>query len=215
MSQILPAAVEEYLVRLNRRSDPLLEEVAAQGQAENLPIVPPETGALLQLLARAAAARRILEIGTANGYSGIWLARALPADGTLITIEIDPARAALARANFARAGLAERANVMIGDATRLVSKVSGPFDVIFQDADKLLYEPMLDRLVALLRPAGLLVTDNALWGGEVVHGYVDHPKRESGSSEAIDRYNGRLAADPRLDTVFVACGDGVAIAIRK
>ncbi len=215
MNQILPAAIDEDLVRLNRRSDPVLEEVAAQGQSAGLPIVPAETGALLQLLARAVAARRILEIGTANGYSGIWLARALAPDGMLITMEIDTERAAGARANFVRAGLSDRVSVMIGEASRLVSKVAGPFDLIFQDADKFLYEPMLDRLVTLLRPGGLLVTDNALWGGEVVQGYVAHPRREHGSAEAIDQYNRRLAADERLTTVFVACGDGVAIAIRN
>ncbi len=215
MSQIVPPPIEEYLARLNLHVEPLLDDVARQGHDKHLPIVPPETGALLELLARAVGAQRILEIGTANGYSGLWLARALPPGGAFFTIEIEPANAAMARENFARAGLSDRTNVMVGDGGLLVSKVSGPFDLIFQDSDKFLYEPMLERLIALLRPGGLLVTDNALWGGEVVRGYVDRPRHEEGSAQAIDSYNRRLATDERLQTVFLPLGDGVAVSLKR
>ena len=97
----------------------------------------------------------------------------------LLTMEMDPERATVARGNFARAGLADRVSVMVGDAQRMLAKVAGPFDLIFQDGDKRLYVPMLDRLVELLRPGGLLVTDNVLWDGEVVPGFVSHPKRDA------------------------------------
>ena len=120
----------------------------------------------------------MLEIGTAIGYSGIWLAGGLPPDGMLLTMELDPERARMARDNFARAGLADRVSVIVGDAKRMLAKVSGPFDVIFQDGDKQLYVPLLDRLVELLRPDGLLITDNVLWDGEVVPGFVEKPKRK-------------------------------------
>ena len=90
-------------------------------------------------------------------------------------MEMDPERARVARENFARAGVADRVTVIVGDAQRMLAKVSGPFDLIFQDGDKKLYLPLLDRLVGLLRPGGLLVTDNVLWDGEVVPGFVAAP----------------------------------------
>src|SRR5581483_1997835 len=161
MGRIVPDAVEAYLSSLNRAHDAVLDDIARSGAERGLPLVDAEVGALLRVLATAAAATRILEVGTAVGYSGIWLAGALPAaTGMLLTIEKDVERAREARANFTRAGFADRVNVMVGDAERLVAKVAGPFDLIFQDSDKQLYGPMLDRLVSLLRPGGLLVTDN-------------------------------------------------------
>jgi predicted O-methyltransferase YrrM len=216
MGRIVPDAVERYLANLNRASDPVLDEIARAGEARDLPLVDAEVGALLRVLAAAAGATRILEIGTAVGYSGIWLAGALPASGgMLLTIEHDAARAREARENFARAGLADRVNVMVGDAARLVAKVAGPFDVIFQDSDKQLYVPMLERLVALLRPGGLLVTDNVLWDGEVVPGFVPTPRRNPADTAAIADYNTRLHAHPQLATAIVPLRDGVAISVKR
>src|SRR5204862_6903765 len=185
MGLIVPDASEGYLATLNRGSDDVLDRIARDNESRGLPLVDAEVGALLRVLATAIGARRILEIGTATGYSGIWLAGALPPDGMLITIEKDPQRAQQARGNFARAGLADRANVLVGDAQRMLAKVSGPFDLIFQDGDKGLYLPLLDRLVELLRPRGLLVTDNVLWDGEVVPGLVDPPIRDPRDTRAI------------------------------
>src|SRR5436190_22847631 len=147
MGQIVPDLVERYLSGLNRQADAVLLDIARAGVEQNLPLVDAEVGALLRVLALAVRARRILEIGTAIGYSGIWLAGALPADGMLITMEMDQERAREARDNFARAGLADRTSVIVGDARLKVAKVSGPFDLIFQDGDKMLYTPFLDRLV--------------------------------------------------------------------
>ncbi len=103
---------------------------------------------------------------------------------------------------------------MVGDATKFLHKVSGPFDLIFQDSDKQLYEPMLDRLVALLRPGGVLLTDNVLWSGEVIPGYVASPKHDVADTEAIAAYNRRLAADTRLFTTFAQVGDGVSMSVK-
>jgi predicted O-methyltransferase YrrM len=215
MGQIVPDAVEAYLEHLNRSSDPLLDGIARAGAERDLPLVDAEVGAFLQVLARAVAARRILEIGTAIGYSSIWLARALPSDGLLLTMELDAGRAADARANFARAGLEGRAHLMIGDADKLLAKVSGPFDLIFQDGDKRHYLPMLDRLVSLLRPGGLLVTDNVLGGGEVVPGFVGNPRHEPARTAALVEYNERLATHPALLTAIVPLRDGLAIAVKR
>jgi predicted O-methyltransferase YrrM len=214
MGQIVPDAVERYLSTLNRLGDPVLEEVARAGLAAKLPLVDAEVGGLLRVLAIAIGAKRILEIGTAIGYSGIWLAGALPAGGVLLTIERNPERAGIAREYFARAGLANRVSILVGDAQRMLAKVAGPFDLIFQDADKAFYEPALNRLVELLRPGGLLVTDNVLWDGEVVPGFVVPPRRDSEDTRAIAAYNERLNMHPQLMTVTLPLRDGVAISLK-
>jgi len=214
MGQIVPDAVERYLSTLNRLGDPVLEEVARAGEAAQLPLIDAEVGGLLRVLATSLGATRILEIGTAIGYSGIWLAGALPAGGMLLTIERDPDRARLAREHFARAGLANRVSILLGDAQRMLAKVAGPFDLIFQDGDKAFYEPALNRLVELLRPGGLLVTDNVLWDGEVVPGFVDPPRRDPEDTRAIACYNERLNAHPLLMTVTLPLRDGVASSLK-
>jgi len=209
MGLIVPDAIEGYLANLNRGADPLLEEIARKGAERRLPLVDAEVGMLLSVLATAVGARKILEIGTAVGYSGIWLARALPPDGMLLTMEMDPERGREAQENFKAAGLASRASVIMGDAQRMIAKVAGPFDLIFQDGDKKLYVPMLDRLVALLRPGGLLVTDNVLWDGKVVLAERDE------TTQAIAEYNQRLAAHPALLTTIVPMRDGVSISVKR
>jgi len=215
MGQIVPDPVEQYLSSLNRSADSVLQAIARAGEERSLPLVDAEVGALLRTLAMAAGARRILEIGTAIGYSGIWLAGALPDGGSLLTMEMNADRAREARNNFERAGLADRVNVIVGDAQRMLAKVGGPFDVIFQDGDKQLYSPLLDRLVTLLRPGGLLITDNVLWDGEVVPGFVARPQRDPGDTRAIAEYNERLAAHPQLITSIVPMRDGVAISVKR
>jgi len=214
MGDIVPDSIEHYLAHLNRLTDPLLVDIAREGRDQDLPIVDPEVGGLLRVLATAIGARRMLEVGTAIGYSGIWLAGALPADGMLMTMEVNPERAAVARKNFERAGLADRTSVMVGDAALLVAKVAGPFDLIFQDGAKTLYGRMLDRLVNVLRPGGLLITDNVLWGGEVVPGHVAAPSRNADDTRAIADYNERLVSDERLRTTVLPLRDGVAVSVK-
>src|ERR1051325_8481592 len=121
---------------------------------------------------------------------------------------MDAERAKEARANFDRAGLANRVSVIVGDAQRMLAKVAGPFDLIFQDGNKQLYTPLLDRLIALLRPGGLLVTDNVLWDGEVVPGYLPKPARPVEDTRAIAEYNERITTHPQLLTAIVPLRDG-------
>ena len=215
MGQIVPDAVERYLSGLNHVGDPVLDDVARAGAAHHLPLVDAEVGALLRVLATAIGATRMLEIGTAIGYSGIWLARALPAHGMLFTMEKDPGRAAMAKENFVRAGVADRVSIMVGDAALKVAKVSGPFDLIFQDGHKPMYNTLLDRLVALLRPGGLLVSDNVLWDGEVVPGFTHTSTHDEADTRAIAEYNERLNAHPQLMTTTIPLRDGVAISVKR
>ena len=215
MGQIVPDPVERYLSSLNRVSDSVLQDIAREGQQRDLPLVDAEVGVLLRVLAMAVRATRILEIGTAIGYSGIWMAGALPEGGMLLTLEVDEQRVREARDNFRRAGLAERVNVISGNARLLLAKVSGPFDLIFQDGDKLMYGPMLNRLVDLLRPGGLLVTDNVLWDGDVVPGFGAHKHSNPADAEAIAAYNEQIHSHPSLVTSIVPLRDGVAISVKR
>jgi len=214
MANITPQPVIDYLARLRRDPHERLAVIDREGRGDGLPLVYPDTGALLHTLARACGARRILEIGTAIGYSALWMATALPADGALITMEYDAARAARAREHFAAAGYGDRISVMVGDASRFLHKVAGPFDLIFQDSDKQLYEPMLTRLIELLRPGGLLVADNVLWNGEVIPGYVAGKKYSEADTAAIVSFSRKVANDPRLYTSFLQVGDGVSVSVK-
>ena len=214
MGQIVADSIERYLASLNRARTAVLDDLAADGAARGLPLIDAEVGALLRVLASTAGASRILEIGTAIGYSGIWLATALPPDGMLITMEVDEGRAEQARRNFSRAGLASRVTVIVGDAQLKIAKVSGPFDLVFLDTDKQLYVPLLDRLVSLLRPGGVLVADNVLWDGEVVPGFRATPMRDPQDTRAVAAFNERIAAHPQLVTSIVPLRDGVSISVK-
>ncbi len=158
-----------------------------------------DTEALLHTLSLACGARRILEIGTGAGRSTLSLARALPPDGMMITMEIDVACAARAREHLSQGGHGERVSVMVGDATRFLHKIAGPFDLVFQDSDHTRYDQMLDRLVDLLRPGGLLVIDRV----------------ESGEGDAGQAFSERLAAEPRLHTSFLPVGDGLSVSVKR
>lgn len=152
-----------------------------------------ETARLVAIFVRATGARRVLEIGTGTGDSGLAIAEALPSNGLLITLERDPAAATAARQAFGRAGVEHTVTVMIGDAARYLHKIAGPFDLVFQDGDVAQYEALHERLVQLLAPSATLITHNILSAG---------------------RYNEVLAADGRLATAIVNLGGGVAISVR-
>jgi predicted O-methyltransferase YrrM len=214
MGQIVPEAVEQYLASLNQDGSAVLRDIEHAGSREDLPIIDAEVGALLRVLVLATRATRVLEIGTCIGYSGVWMAGVLPNGGMLITMESDRQRADVARQNFSNAGLADKVSVIVGDAQRMLQKVSGPFDFIFQDGDKKLYGPLLDRLVRLLRPGGLLVTDNVLWNGEVVPGFPAERHSDPEDARAIAQYNQQINSHPLLKTSIVPLRDGVAISVK-
>ena len=214
MTTLVHPAVVQYVTGLSPLPHPQLDVVAHEGQAEGLPIVMPDTGAMLHTLVRLTGARRVLEIGTAIGYSTLWMATALPEDGQLISLERDGDRAGRARRHAAAAGVDARVHVMVGDATRFLHKLAGPFDVIFQDGDKPGYLTMLDRLEALLRPGGVLASDNVLWSGAVVPGMTATEPRRQEDTDALSAYNTRLSQDRRFHTVWIPVGDGLSISTK-
>jgi predicted O-methyltransferase YrrM len=213
MADLVNAPVRDYLASLTTDRSAVIASARERSRADHVPAVSPETASFLYVLASLIPARRIFEIGTGYGVSGI-AAMTGAADSVLLTVERDAARAAVARAHFEQAGLASRANVMIGSAARLVHKVAGPFDLIVQDGDAALYGSLLDRLVALLRPGGVLVSDHILCSGDVVPGFAANTAHSQESIDAIAAYNTRLAADPRLRTAFLPIGDGIAVSAR-
>ena len=209
-------AVDEYFGALAKEDDALAGANAAAAAA-GLPAIQVSAaqGKLLYLLARAIGARRVLEVGTLAGYSAIWLARALPEDGELISLELEERHAAVARANLERAGVAGRASVRVGDArasiAALVAEGAGPFDLVFIDADKPSNPVYFAAAVALTRPGGLIVVDNVARGGAVADSASSDPSvlgvRELVDAAALD---GRVEGTA-IQTVGVKGYDGFAL----
>ncbi|HEY7727281.1 MAG TPA: O-methyltransferase [Candidatus Eisenbacteria bacterium] len=219
MTEELWTAVDRYFTGLFVPPDPALDAALEASAAEDLPSihVSPIQGKLLMLLARIAGARNILEIGTLGGYSTIWLGRALPPGGRLVTLEADPRHAEVARANLARAGLADRVEIRLGPALetlpRLAAEGRRPFDLIFIDADKPSYPDYLAWALKLSRRGSLILADNVVRSGAV----IDDQSRDP-NVQGTRRFNDLLAADPRLSATAVPTVgskgfDGLAIAV--
>jgi predicted O-methyltransferase YrrM len=201
----------DYLAALFAPEDATLLALREEADRSGLPpiSISPDEGRLLQVLLRAVGARRVLEVGTLGGYSAIWMARALPANGHLLTLEIEPAHAEFARRHLARAGVAERVEVRVGRALDLLPALDGEqFDAVFLDADKEPLPTYFDWALRLLRSGGVLIADNALWGGRVLDGRVDDD-----ATRAVREFNRKLATDPRVIGIVVPTHDGVGIGI--
>lgn len=204
MSENLWSNVDEYLVALFMPSDSALEEALAQSTAAGLPpiSVAPNQGKLLELLARIQGSRRILEIGTLGGYSTIWLARSLPSDGNLVTLELEPVHAEVARKNIDRAGLGQVVDIRVGPASRslqdLIDEKVEPFDFIFIDADKEGYPQYLELSMQLSRAGTVIVADNVVRDGEIVN-TKSSDERVQGARTFLEQ----AAADDRLEGTAV------------
>ncbi len=201
--------VQAYLDGLLPHRDPILARMEEEAHRENIPIVDAHEGAFLSLLVRIAGAKRVLELGTATGYSGIWLLRGTDG-GTLTSFEVDGKRASRARTNFAEAGLAKQALVLEQDAVQGLEKLQGRFDVCFIDLlNSFPSEDVTRRVLELciehLDGGALLMADNALRQGEVVK-----PKTQQARNVAF--YNEQVAKHPRLESVVVPIRDGLSIA---
>ena len=218
MDRDLRVRIERYIEGLFVPPDPALAQGLADADAAGLPAiqVSPNQGRLLYLLTKISGARRVLEIGTLGGYSTIWLARGLPAGGTLISLELDGAHADVARKNVDRAGVGAVVTIQVGPAEktlrRLIQDRVAPFDLIFIDADKPGYSAYLDLSLTLSRPGTVIIADNLIRDGSVLdeHNTAEH----AGVARA---FNAKLAAHPRLESIIVPVlgkkVDGMSISV--
>jgi predicted O-methyltransferase YrrM len=197
-------SVDSYANALLGNEDPLLGSMRSEAAEEGLPAiqVPPEIGRLLTLLIKLRGARRVLEIGTLFGYSTVIMARALPGNGSLLSLEFEPKHAVIARRNLERAGVSARARVEQGDAAELLRRLSDEtFDLVFIDADKASYPVYLQQSLRLTRSGSVIVADNVWRGGEVVDPQDDNAR---GAAE----FNRMVADESRLLTVFISSRGG-------
>lgn len=203
MGQEIWNAVDQYFDGHLLQPDAALEAALAASAAAGLPAiqVSPSQGKLLYLLALSCGARRVLEVGTLGGYSAIWLARALPPDGKLLTLELEARHAEVARASFQRAGLASRVEILIGPAlsslAQLRAQGAAPFDLVFIDADKENNLGYVQGSLALSRPGTLLIVDNMVRRGAVLHDTQD------GAVDGIRRMTDWIGRDSRLEATLV------------
>jgi len=201
-----------YLARIHREPSPLLLELEQMGRRDDIPIVSRETGRLLSTLVHAMQANRILEIGTAYGYSTLWMALALPPAGLIWTIDPDVERTQIAQSFLERAGKAKSVEVLNIPALDVLRNFpQRNIDIVFIDALKEEYEEYLDLSVPLLKLSGLVVVDNLLWSGRAA---ADPSPSDSSATRAIRSFNRRFLSHPQLDATILPLGDGTGLGAR-
>jgi predicted O-methyltransferase YrrM len=219
MTQDLWTSVDNYITDTLFARDEVLESAVAASDAAGLPSIQVSAaqGRLLEIIVRIHRAKRILEVGTLGGYSTIWMARALPDDGRLVTIEIDQKHADVARSNIQRAGLAHKVEILVGNARDLLPGLAQrgdePLDISFIDADKPSIPTYFEWALRMSRPGSLIIVDNVVREGAVVDAISEDP-----AVQGVRRLNEMMAADPRItstviQTVGVKGYDGFSIAL--
>lgn len=202
--------IDDYLYRIAPPRDKLLERMEEYADTNAVPIIGPLVGRFLYNLAKSIQSKKVLEIGTAIGYSGIWLARAVaPLKGSVSTIELNPERVKIARKNIAEAGLDNTVKVIEGSALDVISSLKEEYDLIFLDSDKDVYPDAFKKSIPKLRKGGLFVADNALWGGDVAKG------GKSRDTQTIIKFNKLVTETPGLSTVIVPLRDGVLVSLKE
>lgn len=214
MVKVINNPLDQYIADLFAPEDEVLRWIQSEADRNDLPPISilPDEGRMLQLLIKAIGARSIVEIGVLGGYSGVWMARALPADGKFYALEKLSKHAQMARNSFERAGLGWCLTMIEGDALdslqRLTEQGLGPFDFVFIDADKVNYTRYLTWAGDNLRTGGMMAAHNALRGGRIM-------APDTVEDRAMAEFNRALAADARFDSTILAVGDGMAVGIRK
>jgi caffeoyl-CoA O-methyltransferase len=214
VSPIVDPAVEAYAEQHTEPPGDVLERLAEETRAKTaIPqmMVGPLEGRFLAFLVRALGARRVLEVGTFTGYSSICMASALPSDGTVTTLDVNPETSEIARRYATEAGVVDRIDYRIGAAgetAETIASLEGPFELIFIDADKAGYVDYYEAALPMLADGGLLVADNVLWSGRVA------AEPEDDSTRAIQRFNEHVRGDDRVESVMLTVRDGMTL-IRK
>lgn len=202
----------QYITGIFAEEDSVLKEVVRSAESKNFPMiqVSPELGKFLYLLVKMIKARNILEIGTLAGYSSIWLARALPENGKLTTLEVSREHADEAMKNFRNAGLGNKIELLFGNAANSLEKLRGEkFDFVFIDADKTGYPDYFDKVMQMVNQGAIIAADNTLRKGQVIIDNMDE------GTEAIKVYNKKVAADPRVESLLVPISDGLTVCLVK
>ncbi|NIM52385.1 MAG: O-methyltransferase [Gemmatimonadales bacterium] len=203
--------IVEYVRALFAPEDEVLVGIRARHEKDGLPLIfiSPEEAKIITVLLAAVGARRVLEVGTLGGYSGVWIARSLPPGGVLVTIERDPAHAQVALEAFAAAGVADRVDLRVGEARDVLATLQPPFDAVFLDADKPPLGDYFHEAMRLLRRGGLLLCDNAFIHGRVVDAGDAEP-----DVEGVRTLNRLAASDRRLVSAIVPVRDGLTIGVK-
>lgn len=198
----------QYIAGIFAEEDDVLRNVVKDAESRDFPMiqVSPDLGKFLYLLVKMVKAGNALEIGTLAGYSSIWIARALPAGGRLITLEVSAPHAETAKTNFRQAGLEEKIELKLGNAMDSLEKLKNEkFDFVFIDADKTGYPDYFDKVMLMVNRGGIVAADNTLRKGQVILDYRDE------GTEAIKVYNKKVANDPRVESLLVPISDGLTI----
>jgi caffeoyl-CoA O-methyltransferase len=199
--------VEQYLYELLPERDAVVREMEDYAEQNRIPIIGPAVARLLSLLVQISGAKRIFEMGSAIGYSTIWLARAAGPKAKVFYTDGDPEKARRAQENFRRAGVTKRIHVKVGDALELVKKAPGEFDLIFNDVDKHQYPAALKAALPKLRRGGLFITDNTLWSGKAARPAAPEDKHTLG----VQEFNRLVYASKELYPVLIPLRDGVTV----
>ncbi len=210
MSGITETKTQEYIYSLLPARDHVLGEMERYAAKHHVPIIGPACGRLLYQLARMIGARRVFEMGSAIGYSTVWLARAVGPYGMVFYTDRDPANARCAENYLRRAGVLDRVRILVGDALHLLKSTDGPFDLIFNDVNKLQYPQTFHLAVPRVRVGGLFVTDNVLWSGRAAR----QASRKDKSTLAIQEFNRLIYRSPQLFPTIVPLRDGIAVCLK-
>ena len=205
MNPIVNSTVERYFYRLLPKRDAVVAEMESYARRRDVPIIGPAVARMLALLVQVSGAKRIFEMGSAIGYSTIWLARAAGPAAEVFYTDGNPENARRAKEYFRRAGVAGRIHVLVGDALQLLRKTPGKFDLIFNDVDKHQYPAVLRLAVPRIRRGGLFITDNTLWSGRVAR-----PGRDK-YTRGIQRFNRMVYSSKQLFPVLIPLRDGVTV----
>ncbi len=208
MNGIVQQNVEDYMDTLLPQRDEVLAEIETLASNRRIPIVGPAVGRLLLLLTRLVGARHVFEMGSAVGYSTIWLARGLGENGTVYFTDTDEANARLAEGHFKKAGVSNQVKLLIGDAVNLIDTVEGDFDLIFNDLAKDQYPEAFAKAYPRLRRGGLLVSDNVLLTGRVAK------SNDDATTEAVREFNRLIYSKDDLLTTILPIRDGVSVSLR-
>lgn len=205
---IVTPEIEAYLKNLLPHRDSIFIEMEQMAEKDDFPVIGPQVGILLEFLTRCINGKKIMELGSGFGYSGLWFARALPPDGHLILTDFKKENRDLATAYFRRAGLLHLMEFRLGDALELLEKEPGPLDIIFNDVDKEDYPKIITLAHDRLRCGGLFITDNTLWHGRVVESNQDK------TTKAVQEFNRKLSEHKGFLTVHLPIRDGVSVSIK-